>query len=110
MKTIQLLFLVILYNYALHAQINVTATAGINSASYANLKTAIDAINSGTHRGNINISITGNTSEPASISISPSGTGGANYVSITIRPQGGVRTITANFSGAPCSPSTDAKT
>ncbi|WP_157630081.1 T9SS type A sorting domain-containing protein [Thermonema rossianum] len=97
MKAFQLLIFVILLSLDLHAQVNVTATAGVNSSSYATLGAAINAINSGTHRGNINVRITGNTTESSRININPSGTGGADYVSITIRPQGGVRTITAGF-------------
>ncbi|NIK73370.1 hypothetical protein FHS56_000856 [Thermonema lapsum] len=99
MKHINTLILITLFNISLHAQVSVTATAGTSNGSYTTLKAAIDAINAGTHKGNINIQITGNTTETAGISINASGNGSANYISITIRPQGGVRTIAASFNG-----------
>jgi hypothetical protein len=79
--------------------VGVTATIGTAFTCYATLKAAFDAINIGTHKGVINITIAGNTTEAASAVLNASGSGSASYTSITIRPDGGVaRTITGSLS------------
>ncbi|MEI2707860.1 MAG: hypothetical protein V9E96_02450 [Chitinophagaceae bacterium] len=75
-----LLFLSVLLTYSSSfAQIDVTATSGTPFASYATLKDAFDALNSGIQTGTITIAISGNTTETASAVLNASGTGGANY-------------------------------
>jgi hypothetical protein len=73
------------------AQIDVNASAGTATATYTTLKDAFDAINSGTHQGVINLSITANTTETATAVLNAATT----YTSLTIKP-----TVTATVSGA----------
>lgn len=80
------------------AQVNLVATGGITAASYVNLKSAFDQINSGIHTGAITLTITNNTTEPASCILNASGSGAASYSSVLIQPGGGgARTITTLF-------------
>ena len=72
------------------AQVSVTATVGtVGPTAYTTLKDAFDAVNVGTHRGTIAISITANTSESASSVLNASGSGAALYTAISIKPSGG---------------------
>ena len=83
------------------AQVSVTATAGTTGpTAYTTVKGAFDAINAGTHRGAITISITGDTTETATAALNASGSGAAAYTSVLVRPTGGTRTITGNIVGA----------
>lgn len=71
------------------AQVTVNATLGTNTATYTTVNAAFTAINAGTHKGVINILITGNTTEPApAVPLLKSG-GSADYTAITIKPSGG---------------------
>jgi hypothetical protein len=80
-----------------HAQ-NVTVNPG--AGSYADLKTAFDAINAGTHTGALTVSIIGNTTETASAVLNASGSGAASYSSVVISPAGGAaRTISGSVVG-----------
>jgi len=76
-------------------QVSVTATIGTpGPTSYTTLKLAFDAVNAGTHKGSITISIIGNTTETASASLNASGTGLSSYTALSISPSGGTsRTI-----------------
>lgn len=69
---------------------NVTVNPG--GGSYATLKAAFDAINSGTHTGAVTISIDADTTETATAVLNASGSGAASYTSILITPNG-VRTV-----------------
>lgn len=60
----------------------------VNGTNYTTLKAGFDAINAGTHTGNIVIKITGNTTESASAVLNASGNGNASYSSIVIYPTG----------------------
>ncbi len=83
---------------SIYAQISLTATVGTLSGTYTTLKGAFDAINLGTHRGLISISVTGNTTETAMASLNASGSGSSSYTRITIQPSGGLaRSITGNL-------------
>lgn len=73
-------------SYAGFAQISVTATVGTATATYTTLKGAFDAINAGTHKGVINISVTGNTTETGRDSLAASGGATTSYTSVTIKP------------------------
>lgn len=90
----------ILFAGKLNAQITVTASVGVTGPSaYTTLKGAFDAINAGTHRGIINISVTGNTTETAQAVLNSSGTGSAVYTSVNIKPAASTTpTITGNIS------------
>ena len=78
------------------AQVNVSASAGTPTATYTTLKSAFDAINTGTHQGNINLSITANTTETASAVLNAATT----YTSINIKPTAAV-TVTGAVASAP---------
>lgn len=80
------------------AQVTVTATAGTANTSYTTVNEAFTAINAGTHQGAITITVSANTTEPATPvpllrSNSPS-----SYTSITIKPAGNV---TINSAASP---------
>lgn len=83
-------------SYAI-AGYNVTATSGTSSASYTSLKAAFDAINNGTHRGNIKILVTSNSTETNTAQINASGSGGANYTSVLLYPQSSGITISGSI-------------
>ena len=79
--------------------IEVIATIGTTHNCYSTLKAAFDAINNGTHRGVIIINVVGNTTETVAAVLNASGSGSSNYVSILIKPSGGIsRTITGSLS------------
>ncbi|MDD5360919.1 MAG: T9SS type A sorting domain-containing protein [Ignavibacteria bacterium] len=81
--------------------INLTATLGTTTANFTTLKAAFDAINAGTHKGAIVLSIIGNTTETSSAVLNYSGSGSASYTSILIRPQGGTsKSVTGSIAGA----------
>lgn len=69
-----------------NAQINVTASSGTPTATYPTLKDAFDAINTGTHQGNINLSVTANTTETTTAVLNAVTT----YTSLTIKPTAAV--------------------
>ena len=78
---------------------NVTVNPG--AGSYPDLKSAVDAINLGTHTGAITVSIVADTTETASSVLNASGTGAASYTSILVTPSG-ARTISgAIAAGSP---------
>lgn len=86
--------------FSLKAQISLTATSATTSGSYSTLKSAFDAINAGTHQGDISITVTGNTTETATATLNASGSGSASYASLLIQPSGGAaRTISGNLNG-----------
>lgn len=60
--------------------------AGAIEELYENLSSAFNAINNGSHTGVLEIKITGNIDETASVVLNASGTGSANYSSIIIYP------------------------
>ncbi len=83
------LSLVVVLMVCIHAnaQISVTATAGtLGPTAYTTINAAFAAINAGTHRGVINISVTGNTTETVLTPLNRSGLGAANYTAIEIKP------------------------
>jgi uncharacterized protein YjdB len=87
----------VLFAGKLSAQISVTASAGTPTGSYTSLKLAFDAINAGTHQGNIQISVTGSTTEPAAAVLNGTTIAPANYSSVVIKPATGVNaTISGN--------------
>ncbi len=76
---------------------NVTVNPG--AGSFATLKDAFDAVNAGTHTGALTVSVIADTTETASAVLNASGTGAANYTSMTISPVG-ARTIAGVITGA----------
>ncbi|MFP9113927.1 fibronectin type III domain-containing protein, partial [Flavobacterium sp. RHBU_3] len=68
------------------AQVSVTATGGTTSQTYATVNAAFTAINAGTHTGAITITVTANTTEPATaVQLLKSGSP-SSYTSILIKP------------------------
>jgi len=66
--------------------VEVNATGGTTQQYYTTLKAAFDAINAGTHTGNLNIKLLGNTTETASAVLNASGTGSASYNKLLMYP------------------------
>ena len=67
--------------------VEVEATAGtLGPTAYADLGSAIAAINAGTHQGVIKVEICGNTTETGAMFLNSSGAGPANYTSVLIHP------------------------
>lgn len=87
---ILLLCLVALTTISVKAQnqVTVTSTGGTSPVNYSTLSAAFGAINAGTHTGAIGVSINQSTTEPAgkSDTLYSSGSGSANYSSVTISP------------------------
>ncbi|MEO8196260.1 MAG: Calx-beta domain-containing protein [Thermoanaerobaculia bacterium] len=93
-----LLLALSLFSSAAQAQVDVTATAGTpGPTTYATLKLAFDAINAGTHQGDIVASITANTTEGATSAVlNSSGAGSASYTSVLIQPTADGLSVTGN--------------
>lgn len=79
----------------------VTSSIGTSPVNYTTLKAAFDAVNAGTHKGTIAISIYGNTTETVAAELRNSGyLGLSNYTSVSIQPTGGAaRTVSGSFNG-----------
>ena len=77
---------------------NVTVNPG--AGSYPDLTSAFNAINAGTHTGNVTVDIIGNTTETVTATLNASGSGTANYTSVLIAPVGGARTVSGTITGA----------
>ncbi len=101
-KRLFILFLAICFQTSF-AQVTLTATSGTATGSFSTLKEAFDAINSGTHKGVIEIKINASTIETASASLSASATTSASapyYSNVTIYPT----TAGLSISGALAAP------
>ena len=86
--TVLIFFLIGISNNAT-AQVSVTATLGtVGPTSYSTLSQAFSAINLGTHKGAIIITITGTVNETAVTSLLNGVTAPASYSSISIKPSG----------------------
>ena len=85
-KNMLLALLVLGSSYISFSQVDLAATGGTPAATYATLKEAFDAINSGTHTGSIAIGISANTTETAPAVLNSSGAGAASYTNIAISP------------------------
>lgn len=83
-------------------QVSVTATTGTTSGTYTTLGGAFAAINNGTHKGAITITLTASTTETATASLDSSGNPtGSSYTSVTIQPAASTAvTITGTIAGA----------
>lgn len=99
MKTIKLvcvIFVLILLVFATNTHGQVT----INSTNYSTLKAGFDAINAGTHTGNIVITLSSSTTETATASLNASGSGSASYSSVLIYPTASGVTIGGTLAAA----------
>jgi len=84
----------LVFSVASQAQISLSATSGTTSGSYTTLKAAFDAVNLGTHKGVVTITVTANTTETASAVLNASGTGGTSYTGLSIYPTASGLSIT----------------
>ncbi len=101
MRKLLLLLSFVVFTFTVNAQYDLTATGGTLSQSYSTLKLAFDAINLGTHTGTITIGVSADGVETLPCVLNASGSGGANYTTITINPTGGaVRTISGAIAAA----------
>jgi|GEM_PF-1673242 hypothetical protein len=99
-RYVHLTFILLLFATTSIAQISVTATQGSTSGTVTTLKQVFDSINAGTYRGQITLSLTGNTTETASAVLNASGSGLASYTRVLIQPSGGAaRTISGSIAG-----------
>ena len=77
--------------YQTNAQVTLTATAGTTGPTiYTTVNAALAAISAGTHQGDIIITVTANTTEPAPNQLVASGSRSASYSSVIIKPLGNV--------------------
>jgi hypothetical protein len=77
-----------------------TVISGITVGSggtYTTLKAAFDKINDGTHTGDVVLHIVGDATETATAVLNTSGSGSADYTSVTIYPTVTGKTITGNL-------------
>ncbi|MDT3739785.1 MAG: right-handed parallel beta-helix repeat-containing protein [Candidatus Kapabacteria bacterium] len=77
---LSVLFVAMLFSVAAYGQVT------IGSTNYSNLYSAFNAINAGTHTGDIVVKITGNITESTTAILQGSGVGSADYTSIVIYP------------------------
>jgi hypothetical protein len=88
----------VLFAFNANAQVSLTATAGTATGTFTTLNAAFTAINAGTHKGDIVITISANTTEPATpVPLLRSNTP-SSYSSILIKPNGNV---TINSASSP---------
>jgi hypothetical protein len=71
--------------------------SGVFQATYYRVKDAFDKLNDGTHTGQLDIRIKGNTSETASAVLNASGSGSASYSTINIYPTTSGISVTGNL-------------
>ena len=84
------------------SQISVTATAGTaGPTAYTTLKAAFDAVNAGTHKGIIGITVNGNTTETSSAVLNASGNGAASYTNLSVKAAGGTASTITGSVDAP---------
>jgi hypothetical protein len=85
------------------SQVSVTATAGTASATYSSLGNAFNAINAGTHKGVITITLTASTTEATTAKLDSSGNPTtSSYTSVTIKPAAATAvTLSGTVSGTP---------
>lgn len=87
MKRFYIAIMVMMMSGFAYSQIDVIATAGTLNASYANIKLAFDAVNAGTHQGDITINVVSNGTDAAAPAVLNSGDAApASYTSVLIRP------------------------
>ncbi|MEI7981448.1 MAG: hypothetical protein WCI71_07320, partial [Bacteroidota bacterium] len=84
---------------ALDAQVSLTATSGTLTGSYMTVKAAFDAINAGTHKGDVAIKLSAGTTEAASAILNASGSGSASYTSVNLYPTASGVVISGNLAG-----------
>ena len=86
LKSLVLTFLISHSLTASSQNLSLTASLGTATGSFSTLRAAFSAINAGTHRGVIVITINASTTETSSAVLNASGSGSASYTSINIYP------------------------
>ena len=76
--------------------VHVTATSGTTSGDYSTLKAAFDAINNGTHQGDVTIAINASTTETAAAVLNASSSP-SSYTSVNIYPTATILSISGNL-------------
>ena len=76
--------------------VHVTATSGTTSGDYSTLKAAFDAINNGTHQGDVTIAINASTTETATAVLNASSSP-SSYTSVNIYPTATILSISGNL-------------
>ncbi|MGN6418764.1 MAG: MBG domain-containing protein [Pseudobacter sp.] len=94
------LLVLLCLSFSARAQVEVTASAGLATATYSTLKEAFDGINDGTHKGAITILVDGFIVETAPSVLNASGSGGSNFTSVLIQPRSST-IITGDVFGNP---------
>jgi len=80
--------------------VEVNATTGFENGFYSKLKEAFDAINAGTHTGNLTVKLNGSTTETATSILNANGSGSANYSKVLIYPTIADLSISGAISGS----------
>jgi len=93
------LFLLITCSFSVFAA-NEIKTVGNTGADFSTLKSAFDAVNSGTLTGNVTLRIIANTTETTSAILNASGSGSASYSSINIYPTAANVSVSGTINGA----------
>jgi len=99
MNKIKQMLIIMAGFFFLYSQSLFANNVQIGSTTYTTLKAAFDAINAGTHTGDIVVKIIGNTTESSTAVLNASGNGNASYNSVTIYPTGSY-TISGSVSPA----------
>ena len=101
MKTTIIVFLLLIYHFTSYSanEITLNATSGSTGSSYTTLKASFDAINAGTHKGDITILVNANTTESSAMTLNYSGSGSASYTSVLIYPTASGISISGSISG-----------
>ncbi|MEI7982198.1 MAG: hypothetical protein WCI71_11140, partial [Bacteroidota bacterium] len=92
------------YEISIYLPVTVIASSGAPTADYWTLKLAFDAINNGTHQGDITVKINSSTTESETAALYASGSiknapgnGGANYNSVHVYPTASGLSIAGNL-------------
>ncbi|MFN6228370.1 MAG: beta strand repeat-containing protein, partial [Bacteroidota bacterium] len=91
MRKIYLLLVLTFFSVVSFSQVSVTATSGTaGPTSYTTVSAAFAAINAGTHKGAVTITISANTTEPVSPTALLKSASPSDYTSVLIKPSGNV--------------------
>ena len=91
MRKIYLLLVLTFFSVVSFSQVSVTATSGTaGPTSYATVSDAFAAINAGTHKGAVTITINANTTEPTNPVALLKSASPSDYTSLLLKPQGDV--------------------
>lgn len=98
-KHIPLMLLVIFFSQTFLSFSQTVRTVGLGG-NYTTLRSAFSAINSGTITGNIELQIISSITDNNTAIINASGSGGANYTSVSVYPTVSNYTLSGTYNGA----------